>query len=60
MLKTARLDLVEFELERDLAALHAMFSDPEWARGGYMTPATSSGESRERLEREFGNNGGWT
>jgi RimJ/RimL family protein N-acetyltransferase len=60
MLKTARLDLVEFELERDLAALHAMFSDPEWARGGYMTPASSSGESRERLEQEFGDNGGWT
>jgi RimJ/RimL family protein N-acetyltransferase/uncharacterized glyoxalase superfamily protein PhnB len=60
MLKTARLDLVEFELERDLAPLHAMFSDPEWARGGYMTPASSSDESRERLEREFGDNGGWT
>ncbi|TDW22844.1 GNAT family N-acetyltransferase [Kribbella kalugense] len=60
MLTTARLDLVEFELERDLAALHAMFSDPEWARGGFITPATSSAESRERLEREFGGNSGWT
>lgn len=60
MLETARLDLVEFEMERDLAALHAMFSDPEWARGGYMTPTTSENESRERLEREFGDNGGWT
>lgn len=60
MLKTARLDLVEFELERDLTALHAMFSDPEWAQGGYMTPASSLGESRERLEREFGDSGGWT
>jgi RimJ/RimL family protein N-acetyltransferase len=60
MLETARLDLVEFEMERDLAALHAMFSDPEWARGGYMTPTTSEPESRERLEREFGDNGGRT
>jgi RimJ/RimL family protein N-acetyltransferase len=60
MLETARLDLVEFEMERDLAALHAMFSDPEWARGGYMTPTTSERESRERLEREFGDNGGRT
>ncbi|WUJ69278.1 GNAT family N-acetyltransferase [Kribbella soli] len=60
MLETARLDLVEFEMERDLPALHAMFSDQEWARGGYMTPATSESESRERLEREFGDNGGWT
>ncbi|WP_432893064.1 GNAT family N-acetyltransferase [Kribbella sp. CA-245084] len=60
MLETARLDLVEFEMERDLPPLHAMFSDPEWARGGYMTPATSESESRERLEREFGDNGGWT
>ncbi|TCC37652.1 GNAT family N-acetyltransferase [Kribbella speibonae] len=60
MLKTNRLDLVAFDLERDLAALHAMFSDPEWARGGYMTPTTSVDESRERLAREFGDNGGWT
>lgn len=60
MLTTTRVDLVPFELERDLGALHAMFSDPEWARGGYMTPAASSDESRERLEREFGDNGGWT
>jgi RimJ/RimL family protein N-acetyltransferase len=60
MLETARLDLVEFEMERDLAALHPMFSDPEWARGGYMTPTTSEPESRERLEREFGDNGGRT
>jgi RimJ/RimL family protein N-acetyltransferase len=60
MLRTARLDLVNLELERDLPALHAMFSDPEWARGGYMTPTASESESRERLEREFGDNGGWT
>ncbi|MFD3402345.1 GNAT family N-acetyltransferase [Kribbella sp. NPDC058693] len=60
MLETSRLDLVEFELERYLPALHAMFSDPEWARGGYMTPTTTESESRERLEREFGDNGGWT
>ncbi|MER7247773.1 GNAT family N-acetyltransferase [Kribbella sp. NPDC000426] len=60
MLETARLDLAEFEMGRDLPALHAMFSDPEWARGGYMTPTTSESESRERLEREFSDNGGWT
>lgn len=60
MLKTNRLDLVAFDLERDLAALHAMFSEPDWARGGYMTPTTSVDESRERLAREFGDNGGWT
>lgn len=60
MLETARLDLVKFEMERDLAPLHAMFSDPEWARGGYMTPTATESESRDRLEREFGDNGGWT
>jgi RimJ/RimL family protein N-acetyltransferase len=60
MLKTARLDLVAFDLERDLGALHAMFSDPEWARGGYMTATASVDESRERLTQEFGDNGGWT
>ncbi|MFI5692353.1 GNAT family N-acetyltransferase [Kribbella sp. NPDC051586] len=60
MLRTARLDLVAFEMERDLAPLHAMFSDPEWARGGYMTPTATESESRERLEREFGGNGGRT
>jgi RimJ/RimL family protein N-acetyltransferase len=60
MVKTARLDLVPFEMERDLAALHAMFSDAEWARSGYAIPTTSEAESRQRLEREFGDNGGWT
>jgi RimJ/RimL family protein N-acetyltransferase/catechol 2,3-dioxygenase-like lactoylglutathione lyase family enzyme len=60
MLTTRRLDLVPFELERDLPALHAMFSDPEWARGGYATPTATEDESRERLLREFGDNGGWT
>ncbi|MEV0790591.1 GNAT family N-acetyltransferase [Kribbella sp. NPDC050459] len=60
MLKTARLDLVALDVERDLGALHAMFSDPAWARGGYMTPTASMDESRERLAGEFGDNGGWT
>jgi RimJ/RimL family protein N-acetyltransferase len=60
MLQTARLDLVALDLERDLGALHAMFSDAEWARGGYMTPTASVAESRERLVQEFGDNGGWT
>ncbi|WP_328999305.1 GNAT family N-acetyltransferase [Kribbella sp. NBC_00709] len=60
MLATARLDLVALELDRDLGALHAMFSDPEWARGGYLAPTASESESRERLEREFGDNGGRT
>lgn len=60
MLKTARLELVALDFERDLGALHSMFSDAEWARGGYMTPTASVDESRERLVREFGDNGGWT
>ncbi|TCC05016.1 GNAT family N-acetyltransferase [Kribbella soli] len=60
MLKTVRLDLVALDPDRDLGALHAMFSDPEWARGGYMTPTASVDESRERLVQEFGDNGGWT
>lgn len=60
MLKTARLDLVAFDLERDLGALHAMFSDPAWARGGYMAATGSVEQSRERLTQEFGDNGGWT
>lgn len=60
MLTTTRVDLVPFELERDLAALHAMFSDPEWARGGNMSPTVSEAATRERLGQEFGDNGGWT
>ena len=59
-MKTARLDLVTLDLDRDLGALHAMFSDAEWARGGFMTPTASVDESRERLVQEFGDNGGWT
>lgn len=59
-MKTARLDLVALDLDRDLGALHAMFSDAEWARGGYMEPTASVEESRDRLVQEFGDNGGWT
>jgi RimJ/RimL family protein N-acetyltransferase len=60
MLTTTRVDLVPFDLERDLGALHAMFSDSEWARGGFMSPTVSEQATRERLEQEFGDNGGWT
>ncbi|MFG1908474.1 hypothetical protein [Kribbella sp. NPDC048928] len=60
MLSTTRVDLEPFELERDLAALHAMFSDPDWARGGNMSPTVSEAATRERLGQEFGDNGGWT
>ena len=57
---TRRLDLAPYDAARDLGALHAMFADPEWARAGYSAPSHSSDESHERLQREFGDNGGWT
>lgn len=60
MLTTRRLDLAPYELARDLDALHAMFADQEWARGGYSIPSRSVDESVARLEREFGDNGDWT
>ncbi|WP_165554479.1 GNAT family N-acetyltransferase [Kribbella capetownensis] len=60
LLTTRRLDLAPYDLDRDLEALHNMFADPEWARGGYSTPSRSEAESVERLDREFGDNGGRT
>lgn len=59
-LTSRRLELAPYELARDLGALHAMFADPQWARGGYSTPSRDESESVERLEREFGDNGGRT
>ncbi|MEV5966498.1 GNAT family N-acetyltransferase [Kribbella sp. NPDC051952] len=60
MLTTRRLELAPYELARDLDALHEMFADEEWARGGYSTPSRSVAETVDRLEQEYGDNGGWT
>ena len=59
-LRTRRLDLAPYDQARDLGALHAMFADPEWARAGYSTASRGEHESLDRLQREFGDNGGWT
>jgi RimJ/RimL family protein N-acetyltransferase len=59
-LTTDRLDLVPFDLARDVDDLHGMFKDPEWARGGFTDPSRDVADTRARLEREFGDNGGLT
>ncbi|MEU4292426.1 GNAT family N-acetyltransferase [Kribbella sp. NPDC026596] len=60
LLTTRRLELAPYDAARDLGALHAMFADPEWARAGYSAPSRGEDESLDRLQREFGDNGGWT
>jgi RimJ/RimL family protein N-acetyltransferase len=60
-LTTPRLDLVALAPERDLEDLHEMFGDPDWAaRAVYEEPSPDLAATRARLDREFGDNGGWT
>lgn len=56
-LTTDRLDLVPLDVERDLAALHAMFADPVWAAAAFAEPAADLAASRDRLAENFSDNG---
>lgn len=60
LLTTRRLDLVPLDLTRDLDDLHAMFEDPRLANAGYTERSRSQRDTLARLNREFGDNGGWT
>jgi RimJ/RimL family protein N-acetyltransferase len=57
-LRTARLDLVPFDLARDQAGLHEMYADAEWARTGFTEVSRDLAGTTARLENEFGGTGG--
>lgn len=48
------------DVERDLADLHEMYSDPEWAASGYVDASRDLDDTRAQLAQEFGDNGGLT
>jgi len=52
-LRTARLDLVPIDPERDAPDLHAMLGDPELNEVGPTAATADVGETREQLERQL-------
>jgi RimJ/RimL family protein N-acetyltransferase len=59
-LTTARLHLIPMELDRDLDDLHVMFGDPAVSGHSVSSASRSTADTRQRIEDEFGGNGGWT
>lgn len=60
LLRTARLDLVPLDPDRDAESLHAMLGDPEIDPYGTSAPTRDVMETRDRLATSLAENGGWT
>lgn len=59
-LRTARLDLVPLDPDRDAESLHAMHGDPEVHPYGSDEPTVDVAATHARLVEELRANGGWT
>lgn len=48
------------ELDRDLDDLHSVFGDPAVSEHAPSRASRTTADTRQRIEDEFGDNGGWT